>query len=187
MRVTAVVHPRAPARPTSVRGRTWWGKAWVRAVEEAAYAETELRAARTLARGGRVGQITVDEGEFVASVEEDRGLWTATGSLPVLDAQQRDALVETVAAESGRIASLLAGDLPHPLVEHAEQAGVELLPYGAEVTATCTCDAWTDPCVHALAVLYQLTLVGRGRPLRAAPPARHAARGAPRPPARPVG
>ncbi len=39
-----------------------------------------------------------------------------------------EALVETVAAEAGRIAALLAGDLPHALVEHAEEAGVELLP-----------------------------------------------------------
>ena len=61
-----------------------------------------------------------------------------------------------MAAEAGRVAALLAGDLPHTLVEHAEEAGVELLPYGGELGSTCTCDAWTDPCPHALAVLYQL-------------------------------
>jgi uncharacterized Zn finger protein len=67
-----------------------------------------------------------------------------------------EALVEAVAAEAGRVAALLAGELPHTLVEHAEEAGVELLPYGGELGSTCTCDAWTDPCPHALAVLYQL-------------------------------
>ena len=67
-----------------------------------------------------------------------------------------EALVETVAAEAGRVAALLAGDLPHTLVEHAEEAGVELLPYGGELGSTCTCEAWADPCPHALAVMYQL-------------------------------
>ena len=52
--------------------------------------------------------------------------------------------------------ALLAGELPHALVEHAEEAGVELLPYGGELGSACTCDAWVDPCPHALAVLYQL-------------------------------
>ena len=82
--------------------------------------------------------------------------WTVVGAVPVLDGAGAEAFVETVAAESGRVAALLAGDLPHALVEHAEEAGVELLPYGGELGATCTCEAWTDPCPHALAVLLQL-------------------------------
>ncbi len=151
-----VLHPRLAPRRSAVRATTWWGKAWVRAVDEAAYAEAELVAARVLARSGHVGQITTEPGRFVASVEDRRGLWTVEGTIPVLDPADADALVETVAAESGRIAALLAGDLPHGLVEHAEEAGVELLPYGAELGSSCTCDHWTDPCVHALAVLHQL-------------------------------
>ncbi len=155
--MSTVVHPRVAARRGTARATAWWGKAWTRAVEEAAYAERDLLAARSLSRSGRIGGITTDAGSFVAAVEDDRGLWTVSGTLPVLDEPARAALVETVAAEAGRIASLLAGDLPHVLVEHAEEAGVELLPYGGELGTACTCDAWVDPCVHALAVLYQLT------------------------------
>ena len=90
-------------------------------------------------------------------MQDEDGLWTVSGTVPVLDAVASEALVETVAAESGRVVALLAGDLPHALVEHAEEAGVELLPYGGELVTECTCAAWVDPCVHALAVLYQLT------------------------------
>lgn len=152
----AVVHPRVGPRRNAARATTWWGKAWVRAVEESAYAEGDLAAARSLARSGRVGQITVDAGSFVAAVEDDAGLWTASGTLPVLDEAGLAGLVETVAAESGRIVALLVGELPHGLVEHAEEAGIELVPYGGELGADCTCDAWVDPCTHVLAVLYQL-------------------------------
>jgi uncharacterized Zn finger protein len=155
--VNAVVHPRVAPRRGAARASTWWGKAWVRAVEESAYAEGDLAAARVLSRSGRVGGITVDAGAFVAAVEDDHGLWTASGTVPVLGADGSAAFVETVAAESGRIVALMVGELPHGLVEHAEEAGIELLPYGGELGATCTCEAWVDPCVHVLAVLYQLT------------------------------
>lgn len=157
MQPSTVVHSRLAARTRPARASTWWGKAWVRAVEEAAYADGDLRKARTLARGGHVGGITVTPGGFVASVEDEGGLVTASGTVPVLDDAGREALVETVAAEAGRVAALLAGDLPHTLVEHADQLGVELLPYGGELGSSCTCGYWADPCPHALAVLYQLT------------------------------
>jgi uncharacterized Zn finger protein len=160
----SVLHPRVPPRRATARATTWWGKAWVRAVEEAAYAESDLRAARTLARGGHVGQIATEPGRYVAAVEDGRGVWTVEGTIPVLDPRDVDALVETVAAEAGRVAALLAGDLPHTLVEHAEEAGVELLPYGGELGSTCSCDHWADPCVHALAVLQQLTWLVEGDP-----------------------
>ena len=129
----------------------------MRAVEESAYAERDLAAARSLSRSGRVGAIQVGAGSAVAVVEDDAALRTVELAVPVLDEAAAQALVETVAAQAGRVTALLAGDLPHELVEHAEEAGVELLPYGGELGASCTCEGWVDPCVHALAVLYQLT------------------------------
>jgi uncharacterized Zn finger protein len=161
----AVVHPRLAARRGGRRASTWWGRAWVRAVEESAYGEREQRQARALARAGTVGGITVDVGGLVASVEDDHGLWTASVAIPVLDDAGVAALVEVVAAEAGRAPALLAGDLPHPMVEHAEEMGVELLPYGGELDAACTCDAWLDPCAHALAVMSQVTWLLERDPL----------------------
>ena len=154
--MTTVVHPRTPARRGAARATRWWAKAWVRAVEEASYSSGDLAAARAISRSGRIGQISVRPGEFVAAVEDEHGLWAVQGTVPVLDPAAGEGLVEAVAAEAGRVAALLAGELPHTLVEHAEEAGVELLPYGGELGSTCTCDAWTDPCPHALAVMYQL-------------------------------
>jgi len=153
--MTVVTHPRFAARrgPTAA---TWWGRAWVRAVEEAAYGDGDLKRGRRLARGGAVGAIAVDAGSAFAAVVEGDEAWTTTVSVPVLDDASIAALVEVVAAESGRIAALVAGDLPHTLVEHAEEAGVELLPYGGELEATCNCDHWVAPCPHALAVLSQV-------------------------------
>ena len=153
--MTGVTHPPYPARKAARLATSWWGKAWVRAIEEAVYAEGELRAGRALARSAAVGGITVATGTLVAAVTDRGDLHAVRVRVPVLEPREREALVEVVAAESGRIAALLAGELPHPLVEHAEDAGVELLPYGGELDASCTCDAWTQPCAHAVAVLAQ--------------------------------
>lgn len=132
-----------------------------RAVEEAAYHSNDLRAGRSLARGGRVGALTIDKGSLFAAVHQGDDAWTVSIALPTLSPEASATFVELVAAESGRIAGLLAGELAHQLVEDAEDAGVELLPYGGEFSASCSCDAWAQPCPHGLAVLTQLTwLIG---------------------------
>ncbi|MFS3127584.1 hypothetical protein ACLM5J_04185 [Nocardioides sp. Bht2] len=153
--MSTVTHPRFAARRSSAKAATWWGRAWVRAVEEAAFSEGDLKRGRQLARGGAVGAISVSAGRVVAAVVERDDAWTVTIAVPELEADSVDAFVEVVAAEAGRIAALVSGELPHTLVEHAEEAGVELLPYGGELAADCNCDHWTPPCPHALAVLTQ--------------------------------
>jgi uncharacterized Zn finger protein len=159
-----VTHPRFRQRRGAARAGTWWGKAWVRACEESAYGEGDLKAARSLARAGSVGAITVEPGRFLAAVEDGEELWSTSTSLPVLDERDRAAFVEVVAAEAGRLPALLVGELPYALVEHAEEAGVELLPYGGELQASCTCSAWVDPCPHALATAYQVAWLADADP-----------------------
>ena len=155
-RTGRVTHPRIRPRRGAARASTWWGKAWVRAAEESAYGDGDLKAARSLARAGSVGAITVTTGRYLAAVEDGDELWSTGTTLPVLDEPERAAFVEAVAAESGRLPALLAGELPHALVEHAEEAGVELVPYGEELAVTCTCGHWHAVCGHSLAVLHQL-------------------------------
>ncbi len=154
--MSTLTHPRLAARRGVVRAGTWWGKAWVRALEEWALGQQELKRGRALARSGGIGSISVSSGEFVAAVTADGDLWPVRVTLPVLDRGQVDAVAEVVAAESGRVAGLLAGDLPHRLAEELEEAGVELLPYGGEFGGACGCPDWLEPCPHALAVGYQL-------------------------------
>lgn len=162
--MSAVTHPRFAPRRGS-RPSPWWSKAVTRAVEEAAYHSDDLRVGRSLARGGRVGALTIDTGSVFAAVQQGDDAWTVTVTLPLVTPEAVDTFVELVAAESGRIAGLLDGDLPHQLVEDAEDAGVEILPYGGELESTCSCEAWAQPCVHGLAVLTQLTWLIADDPL----------------------
>jgi len=161
---TAVSFSRIPPRRSTSRAATWWGRAWVRAVEEASYAESDLHAARGLSRSGGIGGITVDSGVVVAQVHHRADVWSVTATVPQLDPVSRRAFVEVVAGESGHLGALMAGELPHRLVEQAEEAGVELLPYGGELGSSCPCGAWVDPCVHALAVMLQVAWLVDGDP-----------------------
>jgi uncharacterized Zn finger protein len=101
----------------------------------------------------------------VAAVREGDDAWAVRVEVPVLPQEALETFAELVAAESGRIAGLLAGDLPHTLVEHAEEAGVELLPYGGELAPECGCQAWAQPCRHAVAVLTQVGWLADRDPL----------------------
>jgi uncharacterized Zn finger protein len=161
---TAVTFSRIPPRRSTSRAATWWGRAWVRAVEEASYADSDLHAARQLSRSGAIGAITVDHGAVRAQVHHRGDVWPVAATVPRLDAEGSRSFVEVVTAESGLLAALMSGELPHRLVEQAEEAGVELLPYGGELGSSCPCGAWVDPCVHALAVMLQVAWLVDGDP-----------------------
>jgi len=153
-----LVYPRVGrVRGAAARSTTWWGRAWVRSFEETAVDAADLPVARALARSGRLGAVMVLAGMASVVVEP-------TGPDPVM-AQLRLAqlgtapwqrFVEELAGEAGFTAALESGELPVELVEHADQAGVELLPGPGDFETACECDAWAQPCVHALALLYQL-------------------------------
>jgi len=153
-----MVFPRVGrVRGAAARSSTWWGRAWVRSFEETAFDAADLVAARTLARSGRLGPVMVLAG--MSSVVVDRGGPTSTMAqlrVAQLDAHAWEVFGRELVREAGFMAALESGELPVDLVEHADQAGVELVPGPADLETACECDAWAQPCVHALALLYQL-------------------------------
>jgi uncharacterized Zn finger protein len=153
-----LVFPRVGrVRGAVARSSTWWGRAWVRSFEETVVDAADLGAARTLARSGRLGAVMVLAG--MASVVVDRGgPESVMAQLRVarLDSTAWETLLVELHREAGFTAALESGELPTDLVEHADEAGVELLPGPADLETACECDAWAQPCVHALALLYQL-------------------------------
>ncbi len=153
-----IVVPRLPrVRGGAARSTTWWGRALVRSVEELTLEADDLVAARTLARSGRLGAIVVLDA--MASAVVDPG--TDQPVMPQvkvarLDAESWTSFAREAARESGYAVALEAGELPVDLVEHADEAGVELIPGPEDIDTACECAAWTQPCVHALALLQQL-------------------------------
>jgi uncharacterized Zn finger protein len=153
-----IVLSRLPrVRGATARSATWWGRALVRSFEELTLEAGDLGAARALARSGRIGAIVVLEAMASAVVDPaTEGPTMAQVKVDRLDTDAWTTFAKEAARESGHAVALEAGDLPADLVEHADEAGVELIPGPGDIDTACECDAWAQPCVHALALLYQL-------------------------------
>ncbi|HSA50084.1 MAG TPA: SWIM zinc finger family protein [Yinghuangia sp.] len=136
--------------------RSWWGRAWLQAVEDSALDLEALRVGRKYAYTGRVGSITVAPGRLTAPVYAESGdVHRTTQLLQPLTARQWDRFLDQVAARAGHIAALLDRDMPHDLVAAAEDVGVPLLPGIGDLDPSCDCEDWGHPCRHAAALAYQ--------------------------------
>ncbi|MGW2613623.1 SWF or SNF family helicase [Streptomyces sp. NPDC001500] len=162
-----------PAAGTAF-ARTWWGRAWLSALEDGALDGAQVKAGRRLARAGAVGAVSVRPGRVTAVVRDrDRTAHRADVLLEVLTDAQWDRFADLAGERSGHVAALLDRELPPHLVEDAETAGVGLLPALGDLEAECDCGAW-DHCGHTAAVCYQVArlldedpfvlLLLRGRP-----------------------
>src|SRR5690606_18845634 len=134
--------------------RSWWGRAWVTALEGTALDAGQLKAGRRLARAGAVGAVSVRPGRLTAVVRDREGTaHRADVLVRELADGQWDRFVAMAAARSGHVAALLDREMPTHLVEDAELAGVDLLPGLGELEAECDCGAW-DHCGHTAALCY---------------------------------
>lgn len=147
-----MVLPRRPrARAEAQHAGRWWGRAWLRTCEELALDPAALRAGRTLARSGRFGAVVAITGmaSTVLDQRSEHPLMVQVKVAP-LDEPAWATFVIELSRRSGHLAALEAGELPDDLVTGADELGVELLPGPAEVETACECDAWAQPCPHAL-------------------------------------
>ncbi|MFI6370187.1 SWF or SNF family helicase [Streptomyces sp. NPDC050546] len=144
--------------PAHGRGfaRSWWGQAWLKALEDTALDSAQLKAGRRLARAGAVGAVSVRPGRLTAVVQDrDRTTHRADVLLEELSPEQWDRLLDMTVERAGHVAALLDREMPPQLVEDAAAAGVELLPGLGDLEPRCDCDAW-DHCGHTAALCYQV-------------------------------
>ncbi|MBS2966918.1 SWIM zinc finger family protein [Actinocrinis puniceicyclus] len=153
-----------PAAPTpGGRGpfaSTWWGQAWVAALEETSMDAGRLSRGRTYARRGAVGEITVTAGLIKAKVHGSQPRpYSASVRIRRLDDDEWDRVLDAAAARAQHIAALLDRDLPQELAADAARAGAPLLPADDELEPSCSCPDWGYPCKHAAALCYQIARI----------------------------
>ncbi|WP_443742824.1 SWIM zinc finger family protein [Streptomyces tagetis] len=131
---------------------TWWGNAWVTALEEGALDPARLARGRTYAERGHVDAITVTPGLVLAYVQGTRPRpYRVQIRLRTLDDEDWQRFLDAAAERPGHIAALLDKELPHSLAD----AGLPLLPGPGELTPRCSCPDTGHPCKHAAALCYQ--------------------------------
>jgi uncharacterized Zn finger protein len=157
--------PACPARRRR-RRHTWWGSAWIQAMEDTAVDGGLTRRGRRIATDGRFGPITISPGRVAAVFD---GAFRTTIAVEALSDNAWGSVVAEASVQSGHLAALLDSYLPDAL------SG--LVPGVGDLDTQCGCDDWGNPCQHAAALCYQaawlldaepaLLLTLRGRTLEA--------------------
>ncbi|MFJ8079784.1 SWIM zinc finger family protein [Streptomyces sp. NPDC096205] len=145
--------PAFSARPTEGDfAETWWGNAWVAALEEGALDVKRLVRGRGYAEQGHVDAITVTPGHVLAYVRGSRPRpYRVQVRLRTLDDTDWEEFLDAAAERPAHIAALLDKELPPSLAEGA----VPLLPGPGELEPHCSCPDRGHPCKHAAALCYQ--------------------------------
>ncbi|MGW0911418.1 SWIM zinc finger family protein [Streptomyces sp. NPDC002784] len=146
-----------PALPAGGAGgtgfaETWWGNAWVAALEEGALDPKRLARGRGYAEQGHVDAITVTPGLVLAYVKGSRPRpYRVQVRLRTLDDADWERFLDVAVERPGHIAALLDKEMPHSLAE----CGVPLLPGPGDLEPQCSCPDHGHPCKHAAALCYQ--------------------------------
>ncbi|GGT00445.1 SWIM zinc finger family protein [Streptomyces cinerochromogenes] len=131
---------------------TWWGNAWVAALERGALDGRRLARGRGYAERGHVDAITVTPGLVLAYVRGSRPRpYRVQVRVRTLGDEDWERFLDTAADRPGHIAALLDKELPHSLAD----CGVPLLPGPGDLTPRCSCPDSGHPCKHAAALCYQ--------------------------------
>ncbi|WP_338145967.1 SWIM zinc finger family protein [Streptomyces scabichelini] len=146
--------PALPPRPPGVDrfAGTWWGNAWVSALEEMALDPARLARGRVYAGEGHVDAVTVTPGLVLAYVHGSRPRpYRVQIRMRTLADDDWERFLDAAAERPGHIAALLDKDMPQSLA----QCGVELLPGPGDLEPHCSCPDFGHPCKHAAALCYQ--------------------------------
>ncbi|KQX53477.1 MULTISPECIES: SWIM zinc finger family protein [unclassified Streptomyces] len=130
---------------------TWWGNAWVEALEDTALDPARLARGKAYAGRGHVDAITVTPGRVVAYVHGSRARPYRTEiRMRTLGDDGWERFLDEVAARPDHIAAVLDKDVPHAL-----EAVTGLLPAPGDLVPDCSCPDDGYPCKHAAALCYQ--------------------------------
>ncbi|WP_416986232.1 SWIM zinc finger family protein [Streptomyces sp. T028] len=131
---------------------TWWGHAWVAALEEGALDVKRLARGRGYAQQGNVDAITVTPGLVLAYVQGSRPRpYRVQVRLRTLGEEDWERFLDAAVDSPAHIAALLDKEMPESLAD----CGVPLLPGPGDLDPHCSCPDRAHPCKHAAALCYQ--------------------------------
>nr|WP_317447990.1 SWIM zinc finger family protein [Streptomyces collinus] len=144
--------PRPGSEGAPEFAETWWGNAWIDALERGALDPKRLARGRGYAEQGNVDAITVTPGTVLAYVRGSRPRpYRVQVRLRTLEDRDWERFLDAAADRPGHIAALLDKELPQSLAD----CGVPLLPGPGDLAPRCSCPDSGHPCKHAAALCYQ--------------------------------
>ena len=138
-------------------GQSWWARRWVQ-VLEGFQIGSRLQRGRSYARKGQVASIEVKKGQVEASVQGSRpSPYKVMVKVRPLQESEWKRIAEQLSTQAIFAAKLLAGEMPPEIERVFSDAGLSLFPESLdEISTSCSCPDWSNPCKHVAAVYYLL-------------------------------
>ncbi|WP_229071776.1 SWIM zinc finger family protein [Actinoplanes sp. DH11] len=135
-------------------GEQWWSRRFVDVLEDVCQ-PGRLARGRTYARKGQVLDFALRPGRVTARVQGSRPTpYQVEIGITAYDEEQWAGITAALAGRALYRAALLAGEMPHEIVDLFTDLGLPLFP--GELDITCSCPDWGVPCKHGSAALYVL-------------------------------
>jgi uncharacterized Zn finger protein len=135
-------------------GSQWWSRRFVDILEQICDGG-RLARGRSYARKGQVMAFEITPGRVSAQVQGSRETpYAVTITVDAYDDAGWARIEEALASQALYRAALLAGDMPHEIVDVFDGLQRPLFP--SRLDMRCSCPDWSVPCKHASAVLYVL-------------------------------
>lgn len=153
--------------PRAAGGRSWWAVEWTRHLE-AMGMKARLGRGKNYALSGQVVSLRIERSarQSCRAVAAVLGMrpdpYTVTLDFRPLSPEAKARVVAALREDPMLVARLLAGDLPLEVARLFRREGFDLFPGGKlgprqyDVTMSCTCPDYANPCKHAAAVLVLL-------------------------------
>jgi uncharacterized Zn finger protein len=135
-------------------GAQWWSRRFVDILEQICDGG-RLARGRSYARKGQVMSFVIEPGAVTARVQGSRETpYDVTIGVDAYGEADWARIEEALGSQALYRAALLAGDMPHEIVDLFASLDRPLFP--SRLDMRCSCPDWSVPCKHASAVLYVL-------------------------------
>jgi uncharacterized Zn finger protein len=135
-------------------GEQWWSRRFVDVLERVCDGG-RLARGRAYARKGQVMDFALTPGQVTARVQGSRPQpYAVTIRIAAFGEAQWTDLTEALGSRALYRAALLAGEMPHEIVDLFDEHDLPLFP--DDLSVECSCPDWSVPCKHGSAVLYVL-------------------------------
>lgn len=142
--------------------RSWWAQRW-RAILEGMGLKGRLGRGRSYAMSGQVLNMELEGNEVRANVQGTRPEPYAVKIVfRVPEEEARARIIAALREEPMYVARILADDLPLEVERLFKAEGYDFFPGGKiaprvyDMTTSCSCPDYANPCKHSSAVLYVL-------------------------------
>jgi len=134
-------------------GKTFWGKAWCKNLEQYSDYESRLPRGRSYVRNGAVIDLQISTGSVQALVMGS-SLYEVKITIQALPEPRWKAVCADCSNSVASLIELLQGKLSKPVMERICAPTTGLFPSPKELKFECSCPDWAGMCKHVAAVFY---------------------------------